>query len=80
LLLGAWFFVGVGLVAPLSDFDDSRSDSGQQLSHHFFAVAALLFILSGPVAYSIGRRRRLFALPGGLLIVWGLWIAIAAVI
>ncbi len=29
----SWFFVVVGLVAPMSDFDHPNSDSGELLSH-----------------------------------------------
>jgi hypothetical protein len=76
----AWLCLVVGIVAPWYDFDHPSSvDVSQRRSDIVIALAAVLFVLSGPVAYWIGRRRWLFALPIGLVIAWAVGVVVAAI-
>jgi fumarate reductase subunit D len=83
VLLGMWaaalVAVAIGLTAPLGVLDGADPRSGDTTFMVAVAVAVVLFLLSGPAACVVSRRRALLAAPAGLLLVWVAGIGLAAV-
>jgi hypothetical protein len=69
--------VAVALVAPLMNDDGLRRSELRGVFAVASVAAIALFLGSGPVAYWIGRRRWLLALPLIGLVVWVMGIGIA---
>lgn len=74
--VAAMFAVGVALVAPLMNDDGSRQSEPRVVFAVAWVAAIALFLGSGPVAYWIGRRRWLLALPLIGLLMWVMGIGI----
>jgi hypothetical protein len=70
----AWAVVLVGITGGM----DERPTVVDVVDDHWSVIAAVTYALGGPVAYAVGRRWWLLAVPVGLLAVWGTGIAIAA--
>ena len=75
--VAAMFAVGVALVTPMMYDDVMRRNEPKVAFAAASATALVLFVGSGPVAYWIGRRRWLMALPLAGLCIWGLGAAVA---
>jgi len=66
----ALFALAVWVASSITVFDEDDKDTGDAIRYGALAVAVVLFAASGPVAFAIGRRRWLLALPGVVVAFW----------
>jgi hypothetical protein len=79
MLVAVSFAVAVWLTAPLAAMDTGDLHTGEGQARVALALATVLFVGTGPVAYWIGRRRGLLAIPAIVAAVYGLGVVIASV-
>ena len=77
LWIGAWVCLAVAVIAPMGDFDRPERSTGQTDGWAPFVLAVLFFTASGPVAFAIGRKVVLLALPALLFAVLILGLVVA---
>lgn len=77
--LASWLAVGIGLTAPLLAFGTPHADEARTTTRLAFAMAALLVLASGPVAWAVGRRPWLLLAPVALAALTGLVVVLSAI-
>lgn len=77
--IAAWVCLAVALFSPMGDFDRPEPSSGIADGWVPPVLACLFFLGAGPVAFAIGRRMILLALPSLLFaaLILGLVVAYA---
>src|SRR5688572_29521378 len=65
----SWILFVVGLLWPLGEFDSGGSGDGAA-SVALYSASAVVFLLSGPAAHRVARRRWLLVAPAILGVVW----------